>query len=172
LDRKLEYLQCAACRGTFGMDLLQAPQGHQGEMTSIVPFEEDLVRAMATIMLEDGGIDPAEILASQFAFQRLTGNELSREELGVICDHVSRMKQSTINFLRQSEDRWDDEQKTKLVQAMFWTASASGSISAKRTEAFMALGQTLNISEERYKEIIAITLEWNHDLPRRISRPH
>ncbi len=154
------------------MDLLQAPQGHQGEMTSIVPFEEDLVRAMATIMLEDGGIDPAEILASQFAFQRLTGNELSREELGVICDHVSRMKQSTINFLRQSEDRWDDEQKTKLVQAMFWTASATGSISAKRTEAFMALGRTLNISEERYKEIIAITLEWNHDLPRRISRPH
>jgi len=151
------------------MDLLQAPQDPTGGMTSIVPFEEDLVRAMATIMLEDGGIDPAEILASQFAFQRLTGNELSREELGIICDHVSRMKQSTTNFLRQSEDRWDDDQKTQLVQAIFWTASATGNISAKRTEALMALGRTLNISEERYKEIIAMTLDWNRDQPRRIS---
>jgi uncharacterized tellurite resistance protein B-like protein len=161
LGRTLEYLQCTVCKGTFGLELLQISPHINDHLQSIVPFEEDLLRAMATIMLEDGGIEEVEIEAAQFAFQRLTGQELSRDELGEVCDIVARMKQTTVNFLRQSEDRWDDEHRVKLAQAMFWTASATGTISKERTTALMALGRILNISEDRYKEIIAMTLDWH-----------
>jgi uncharacterized tellurite resistance protein B-like protein len=143
------------------LELLQISPHINDRLQSIVPFEEDLLRAMATIMLEDGGIEEVEIGAAQFVFQRLTGQELSRDELGEVCDIVARMKQTTVNFLRQAEDRWDDEQRVKLAQAMFWTASATGTISKERTTALMALGRILNISEDRYKEIIAMTLDWN-----------
>lgn len=169
LGRTLEYLQCTGCKGTFGMELLQLTPHINAHLQSKVPgedelvqtvFEEDLVRAMANIMLEDGGIEPAEILAAQFAFQQLTGQTLSREELGDACDSVSRMKQTTINFLKQSQDRWDDEQRKQVIQAMFWTASATGKLSAERTKALMALGRILNISEEDYMESIATTFEW------------
>jgi hypothetical protein len=46
---------------------------------------------------------------------------------------------------------------------MFWTASATGTISKERTTALMALGRILNISEDRYKEIIAMTLDWHRN---------
>jgi uncharacterized tellurite resistance protein B-like protein len=160
LGRTLEYLQCTVCKGTFGMELLQLSTHVNDHLQSIVPFEEDLIRAMATIMLEDGGIEEVEIEAAQFAYRRLTGMALSREDLGEVCDHVARMKQTTVNFVKQSEERWDDEQRIKLAQAMFWTASASGKISKERTAALTALGRILNISEDRYKEVIAMTLDW------------
>lgn len=143
------------------MELLQLSTHINDHLQSIVPFEEDLRRAMATIMLEDGGIEEVEIEAAQFAYKHLTGEELSRDELGEVCDHVARMKQTTVNFVKQSEERWDDEQRVKLVQAMFWTASATGTITKERTTALMALGRILNISEDRYKEIIAMTLDWH-----------
>jgi len=143
------------------MELLQLSSRGNEDMQAIVPFEEDLVRGMATIMLEDGGIEEAEIAAAQFAYQRLIGQELSRDELGDMCDHVARMRQSTVNFLKQAEERWDDQQRAQLIQAMFWTASATGSLSKERTAALTALGRILNISEEHYKEIIAATMDWH-----------
>lgn len=161
LGRTLEYLQCTVCKGTFGMELLNLSTHITEHLQSIVPFEEDLIRAMATIMLEDGEIEESEINAALYAFQRLMGRELTREELGDACDQVARMQQKTVHFLKQAEDRWDDEQKTMLVQAMFWTASATGSISPERTAALTAMGRILSISEDRYREIVAVTLDWN-----------
>ena len=169
LGRTLDYLQCTVCNGTFGMELLQLSTHVSQPMQSIVPFEEDLIRAMATIMLEDGGIEEVEIAAAQFAYQRLIGKELSRDELGEVCDHVERMKQTTTNFLRQAEDRWDDDHRRMLVQAMVWTASASGEISQERSAALTALGRILSISEDRFREIVAMTLDWHNDPHHRLA---
>lgn len=167
LGRNLEYLQCTVCKGTFGVELLQLSQHIQEHTEIVIPFDDDLCRAMATIMLADKGIEEVEISAAQFAFTQLMGRELLREELGIMCDEVNRMRLTTNNFLRQSRRRWDAEQKTKILQAMFWTASATGTLSPQRTAALLSLAKLLDFDENNFQEIVAQTFEWQPPPKRR-----
>ncbi len=160
LGRVLEYLQCQSCRGTFSLDLLQLSYDLPNPTILSTTFEEDLICAIANIMLADGSIQQSEISAAQFAYGKLTGQILDRETLGMACDDVSRMRQTADNFLKQFRKRWSKEQKVKILQAMFWTASATGELSPERTRTLMALALILDLDEHEYRSAIEATLEW------------
>ena len=123
-------------------------------------FEEDLLKAIALIMVEDGQVTEDEIRLARRLYENIVEEPLSRELLGKTCSAVRAQQLRTLSFLSTAAKRRNHEEKQLLIQAMFGISSADGGITAGRMASLIQCQQILGIHEDEFKRAIESTEQW------------
>lgn len=159
VGRATEFVLCENCRGTFAIDVLAA-QGKAGFTSPPIPFDEDLLMAIAAVMLDDGLIDDLEVDAAQTVFLRITGQSVSRDDLGGYCGDVQQMRLTAKNHIRQAVQRWSHVQRIQILQAMFAVSASTGEISPNRMKTLESCMLLMDLSPEEYQQAIEEAAAW------------
>jgi uncharacterized tellurite resistance protein B-like protein len=146
---KQEYVECLTCKKHLAPFVLGDPNSN-GQHS----FSSDLLQILALTILEDGHVSDAEI-ARALDVQRLVGqSQLSRDELAVVCAKARTKPQTLASFLWNGKKRWNRDEKTSMVQAIFIVAGADGQISRSRLAALTKTQQILGLTPEEFQSCI------------------
>lgn len=161
-----EYVQCSRCKNSFETDVLatrmlssSVNQGIHPEPRE-VPFEDDLLKVIALMMVEDGHVTEDEISVARRLYENITSQNVSREELGRMCSHVRLQRLTTQSFLSTAAPRRSHEEKLLMAQAMFGVAGAEGEISAGRLQSLTKAQQLLELEPAEFERAVAATEQW------------
>ncbi|HAC90338.1 MAG TPA: hypothetical protein DCF63_06845 [Planctomycetaceae bacterium] len=143
-----EYVQCQSCKEKFELAVLGEAQKEPHS------FESDLIKVAALTILEDRTVTEPEILRSLQTIVWLGGPQLSRDELGMACSEMRSGQLSLGGFLWTAKQRWSDQQRLQIMQAVFLIASAEGSISTSRMKGLLATGQLLELKQSEIEYCI------------------
>lgn len=167
-----EYVQCRNCKDSFEKSILagtmlpeDALVGPPEKLASTEiddepAFEEDLLKVLALMMIEDGHVSENEISLARRLFENMTEKSLSREDLGKVCSQVKLHRLTTTNFLVTARTRREHQEQLLLVQAMFGVAGADGEITQKRLQSLLATQEILGLDEREFQSAINATEQW------------
>jgi len=184
-----EYVQCGQCKNSYEPDILATtlmPSSYSTSPTSSpTTFEnaggkpshspaensrdlppngnslnEDLLKVIALIMVEDGQVTESEIRIARRLYENMAEQNLSREDLGRMCAFVQQQKLTTLSFLATAKHRRTHEEKLLLSQAIFGVAGADGDISPKRLESLVKAQTVLELNQGEFQRAIAQTSHW------------
>jgi uncharacterized tellurite resistance protein B-like protein len=166
-----EFVQCMRCKSAFETEILTtrmmatkatppSPPVSEGQPSSIVAFEEDVLKVISLMMIEDGQVTEDEIRVARRLYENMTQQNLSRDELGRMCSHVRLQRLTTSSFLATARNRRNHEEKLLLVQAMFGLAGADGEITPGRLQSLVKAQQLLGLDEAEFQRAIADTEQW------------
>lgn len=162
-----EFVQCSRCKNSFETVVLTnrmvassvSSTSEIGPSTE-VPFEDDLLRVIALMMLEDGHVSENEIKVARRLYENITEENLSREHLGQVCSQAKLHRMNTTGFLTTAAARRTHDEKLLLVQAMFGVASADGEISPGRMQSLLHTQEVLDLDESEFQMAVAATDQW------------
>lgn len=153
------FVQCDQCRSTWDSTVLELDQAsHQALQND--QFRDEAVRATLLIVLADGHISTAEIAAVQRIASHLLEREIDREELGWLCSTAQQSNIEASNYVLTVSRRWDSQQRTKALQAMFLAASAEGDMGPKQISTLAKMREILELTNAEYEAAIEGALEW------------
>lgn len=160
-----EFVLCRSCRKRFdpgilspgaAAELLRAPQVANGQG----PFETELLRLIALMMVEDDRISEAEVTMATRVYQSMLGRPLSRSELERACREVVALRIKPSRYLGIAGEGMTYDQKLMSVQAMFAVAGAEGQISPRRLRSLMDAQQQLSLDEIAFQTAIKDASQW------------
>ena len=160
-----EYVLCRSCRERFDPNVLEA--GKAAEMlrdvtsaTRPAPFETELLRLMALIMVEDDHISEVEIEMATRVYQSMLLHELPRSQLERACREVISLRIDPARYVGIAGEGMTHDQKLKIVQAMFAVASAEGRISPRRLQSLMQAQHQLQLDDVAFQTAIKDASQW------------
>jgi tellurite resistance protein len=149
-----EHIRCEHCKQVLPLESLnKSPADYQRERQ--LEFANDVRRVMVLTMLADGQVQPAEIAAVQNVYRRLCGDELSEQELRYDIEQAGRSKVNAAQYARAVSVRRNEEEKEWILRGAFLVASANGPLSPARLDVLKGLPAALNVSEERFRQVIS-----------------
>ncbi len=161
-----EYVQCTRCKNSFETLILanrMMPETGAKDSEALqnqATFEEDLLRMLALVMVEDGNVTENEIQIARRIFKSITEQALTREELGNVCSTVRLHRLTSLSFLATARTRRSHDEKLLLVQAMFGVAAADGEISPGRLESLVKAQALLELEEREFQTAVEATSQW------------
>ncbi len=157
-----EYVVCRGCKQSFEPDVLSmaTPSASNNPSVAVVPFELDLLRSIALIMVDDGHVSEDEIRIARRVYENMTESNLSREELGRACSEVQAMRLTTPAYLAVCQSRLDHNQKLLIVQAMFAVAGADGTISPTRLQSLTRSQVLLGLPQSEFEMAVNLASQW------------
>lgn len=160
-----EFVQCSSCKNSFETVVLANRMLATGDDVVIeqqdqATLDEDLLKILALMMIEDGQVTENEIRIARRLYENITEENLTREQLGHMCSQVRLHRLNTLSFLTTANLRREHEEKLLLVQAMFGVAGADGTITPKRMESLVQAQQVLGLDEREFATAIQATEQW------------
>lgn len=184
-----EYVQCTQCKNSYETDILASTMmpstwsasGGNGSSpplagehrtgpasdaasaastASAASLEEDLLKVIALIMVEDGHVTEDEIRIARRLYENMLDENLSREDLGRMCAYVQQQRLNTLSFLATARNRRSHEEKLLLVQAIFGVAGADGEVSPRRLSSLVKAQELLGLDEHEFQRAIGETSQW------------
>ncbi len=130
-----EFVICRGCRQRFDVAILAASRNSVSNrepqaISAVGPFDEELLRFMALMIVEDDFVTEAEIQMAQRIYQGMIMRELPRTELERACREVLNLRINAMRYIGAAGKSMSHDQKIMAVQAMFAVAGAEGQISA------------------------------------------
>ena len=159
-----EFVKCSNCKESFESIVLASsmlpndtPVTVASETTA---FEDDLLKVIALMMIEDGHVSENEITIARRLYENIAEQNISREELGRVCSEVRLHRLSTSSFLATAGNRCSHQEKLLLVQAMFGVAGADGEVTPKRMESLVNARNILGLEEREFETAVIATTQW------------
>jgi uncharacterized tellurite resistance protein B-like protein len=153
------FVQCDSCRSTWDPSVLQVDQRAIATFTE-EQFRDEAVRAALLVVLADGHISESEIVALQKIATRLLNRNVDREELGWLCSTAEQSGVNAANYVHSVSRRWNKQQRTRALQAMFLAATAEGQLGNKRTTLLAMMREILELTDAEYQSAIEEALQW------------
>lgn len=153
------FVQCDQCRSTWDPSVLQMDQRAHEELKA-EQFRDEAIRAAVLVVLADGHITEAEIIALQRIASHLLQREVDREELGWLCSTAEQSGIRATNYVMTVSRRWNGQQRVTALQAMFLAASAEGELGGKSLSSLTAMREILEMSDAEYQAAIEEALQW------------
>ena len=149
-----EHLRCDKCRQQFPLAALRKrAEDYQHEQR--LEFANDVRRVMVLTMIADGQVSPQELEVIRGTYRQLCGGELSEEELMHDIQQAKRARVDATQYARAIAARRNEQEKEWILRGAFLVASASGPLSPERLDQLKGLPAALQVSEDRFREIIA-----------------
>ncbi len=162
-----EYVQCSRCKNAFETAVLSNRMMPSPSSSAVenagqkeVPLEEDLLKTIALMMVEDGHVTEDEIRVARRLYENMVESSLSREQLGIACSQVRLHRLNTLSFLATVAERRTHEEKLLLVQAMFGVAGADGEITPGRLQSLVKAQNVLQLDESEFQMAVGATSQW------------
>lgn len=160
-----EFVLCRSCRKRFDPEILS--DGTAAEMLRTsndpprpAPFEIEILRLIALIMVEDDHVSEAELDMATRVYRGMVGRELSRAELESACREVVSLRINAARYVGIAGEGMTYDEKLKAVQAMFAVAGAEGQISPRRMQSLMEAQQLLQLDDIAFQTAIKEASEW------------
>jgi uncharacterized tellurite resistance protein B-like protein len=153
------FVQCDACRSTWDPSVLSMDQ-RSHEALKEEQFRDEAVRAALLVVLADGHISDREIVSLQKIATHLLQRSVDREELGWLCSTAEQSGILAANYVQSVSPRWNKQQRTKALQAMFLAATADGQIGQKQTTVLARMREILQLTDSEYQSAIEEALQW------------
>jgi len=160
-----EFVLCRSCRGRFEPEILAASAAAETTVTLVElpgqgPFEMELLRLIALMMVEDDHVSEAEIAMATRVYQSMLGRPLPRKELERACREVIALRIKASRYVAIAGEGMTYDQKLLAIQAMFAVAGAEGQISPRRLQSLMDARQQLGLDEVAFQTAIKEAGEW------------
>lgn len=154
LDLIGEHVQCQRCRQQYTIDSINFREEDYRRET-VRQFANDVKRVMVLTMIADDELADEEIAAIQQTYRRLADEEVSREQILREVELARKARTTAPGYARMIAARRSEEEKDWLIRGAFLVASASGDISEERLEQLKQLPAALDVSEDRFRQIVA-----------------
>lgn len=160
-----EFVICRGCRERFDPSVLTANRGvstgrEPQAVRAVGSFDEELVRLMALMIVEDDFVTEAEIQMAQRIYQGMLMRELPRVDLERACREVINLRINTMRYVGAAGQGMTYDQKILAVQAMFAVAGAEGQISSKRLKSLMQAQQQLGLDDSAFQNAVKDASSW------------
>ncbi len=159
-----EFVICRGCRERFEPAILSAARTNEANepktLTASGSFQEELLRLMALMMVEDDFVTEAEIEMAQRVYRGMLARELPRAKLEATCREVLSLRINPMRYIGASGQGMTYDQKIMSVQAMFAVAGAEGQISPKRLRSLMETQQQFGLDESAFQAAVKDAGDW------------
>ncbi len=153
------FVQCDQCRSTWDPTVLEMDQqSHEQALTD--QFRDEAIRSAVLVVLADGHISENEIVALQRIASRLLERAVDREELGRLCSIAEQNQIEASNYVLTVSRRWNQQQRSQALQAMFLAATAEGEMGDKQIQTLTKMREILDLTDAEYEAAIEEALTW------------
>lgn len=159
-----EFVVCRGCRERFEPSVLALSRNQANResptIRAVESFDDELVRLMALMIVEDDFITESEIEMAQRIYQGMLMRELPRQQLERACREVTNLRINTLRYVGAAAEGMTYDQKILAVQAMFAVAGAEGQISAKRLQSLMQAQHQLGLDDSAFQNAVKDASSW------------
>lgn len=160
-----EFVICRGCRERFEPAILTYTKNGAALTPAPSPvasgsFDEELLRLMALMIVEDDFVTEAEIQMAQRVYQGMFARQLPRSELERACREVLNLRINTMRYIGAAGEGMTYDQKIMAVQAMFAVAGAEGQISPKRLKPLMESQHQLGLDDSAFQSAVKDASNW------------
>ncbi|NND97571.1 MAG: zinc-ribbon domain-containing protein [Pirellulaceae bacterium] len=153
------FVDCDGCRNNWDLTVLEMDQTHH-ETLQEEQFRDEAIRSSVLVVLADGVISENEIAALQRIASRLLERAVEREELGHLCSIAQENEIHAKNYVLTVSRRWNQEQRSRALQAMFLAATAEGGLGDQQMKLLSEMRDILDMSQDEYEQTIEMAIEW------------
>lgn len=153
------FVDCDGCHENWDVSVLDHDKAsHEAQQESV--FCDEVVRASVLVVLADDVTTPNEILALQRIASRMLARDVDREELGRLCSVARENQIKATNYVLTVSRKWNNEQRSRALQAMFLAATADGELGQQQISVLSEMREILELSQQEYEQAIEDALEW------------
>lgn len=153
------FVACKGCQQNWDKSVLSMSKTSQADLPED-EFREQAIRAAVLVAL----IDDAQSDNEKFVLQRIATHLLQQpvdvERIGRVCSAVRENKISAQNYVLTVSQRWNRDQKSLALQAMFLVATAEGDLSEPQMQLLSTMRETLDMTQSEYESAIDASLQW------------
>lgn len=153
------FVHCDQCKSTWDETVLDMDK-HSHEQALEEQFLDEAVRSSVLVVIADGEITEDEIVALQLIASRLLDREVDREELGRLCSIAQQNHIEPANYVLTVSRRWNQQQRSRALQAMFLAATAEGEMGQPQMELLAKMRDILEMTDAEYEGAIEEALTW------------
>ena len=153
------FVQCENCKDCWDESVLEIGRESREAIEQQL-FCEQAVRAAILVVLADGVTTDNEIVALQRISSRLFDRSVDREELGQLCSIARENGIEAKNYVLTVSRRWNQQQRSLALQAMFLAATADGEMGPSQTRLLAQMRDLLDMSDHEYQAAIEQSLDW------------
>ncbi len=158
LGMRGQYVECSRCKGQFDVRVLSLdPKQLQAQRQR--EAHTHIMRVLVLLMIADGSVDDAELEALQQFLQRVTGEQVTRQQLAGEIAVAQRARIDALSYTSAIRSKLDRQQCELLAEGAFLVNSASGEIGERQTKLLAQLPAALEISEDDFRRIIVRAAE-------------
>ncbi len=154
------FVQCEHCKDCWDVSVLDIGRERQEAIEEEL-FADQAVRAAILIVLADGVTTENEIVALQRISSRLLQRSVDREELGRLCSIAKENGIQARNYVLTVSRRWNQQQRSLALQAMFLAATADREMGSSQTRLLAEMRDILDMSDREYEACIEQALQWD-----------
>ncbi len=153
------FVHCDQCKSTWDETVLEMDKkSHQQALEE--QFLDEAVRSAVLVVIADGQISENEIVALQLIASRLLDRDVDREELGRLCSIAQQNKIEAANYVLTVSRRWNQQQRSRALQAMFLAATAEGEMGQPQIKLLAKMRDMLELTDAEYEAAIEEALTW------------
>lgn len=149
-----EYVECQGCKGTYRLEVLKYdPRAEQAALEA--EYQTVMRRVMIEMMLADDVLEENEIVSIQEIFPRLTGRQLSREEIMSEADETRRSGGDVLSYLEKMRSVLNSSGRESILRAAAHVAMADGSFAPSEKQFMCKAAEALGVTPAHLNGILA-----------------
>ncbi|MCJ8315048.1 MAG: TerB family tellurite resistance protein [Saccharospirillaceae bacterium] len=154
LDKLGEYVECKSCKDTYKNDILKYDPAANSEAFE-AEYHVGIKKVMIHVLLADGVIDDSEVEVVMDIYQRISGNEISKESLLDEIKNIQKTNESLSNILLNLSGTLNDEGKERVIQAAVYVALADGEFQQEEADLVSKIGKELGMTKAHTQGVVS-----------------
>ena len=154
------FVDCDGCNENWDQSVLETNYTAQEELHED-EFREQAIRAAVLVALVDDSQSEQEKQVLQRVSSHLLQREVDVEEIGQLCSSARENKISAQNYVLTVSRRWDRDQRSLALQAMFLVATAEGELSDSQIQLLSRMREILDMEQTDYESAIELAFQWD-----------
>jgi len=153
LDLAGEYVECGKCYGTFDLAVLSYdPAAEKAKFEAV--FHPAVRRTMVKMCLADGVVDPAEVEVIRDIYSKLTGVELSEDDVREEIAEAMTDTKTVQQYLSAGIGMFNLKAKELILKAAFFVAAADGEFQEEEQKLLHNIGAALQMTKTQYQTVM------------------
>ena len=153
LDLAGEYVECGKCYGTYDLEVLSYdPKAEMAKFEAA--FHPAIRRTMVMMCLADGVVDPEEVAVIREVYSKISGVELSEDDVREEIAEAMTDTRSVQDYLRAGIGMFNLKAKELILKAAYFVAAADGEFQAEEQKLLNNIGAALQMTKTQYQNVI------------------
>lgn len=154
LDRIGDYVECGSCEATFEEDVLSFdPEAEQQRFEA--EFQKATRELLVLMLLADERVDPSEVEMICEIYPRVTGEEITPEEVRKEADRLSGLPGDVPSLMAPYRGVLNDAGREAVVKAALAVALADGEMDRSEARVLDEVAEALGMTSAHYEGVLS-----------------
>ncbi len=156
LDKLGEYVECRTCKDTYKPVVLQYDPNANAQQVE-AEYHTAIKKVMIHMLLADGVIDDSEVETTRDIYSKLTGKDVSTDEIRNEINHIQNTREDLSKYLTKLQGSLNDEGKEMVVRAAMFVALADGEFHEDEKALVGKVGSDLGMTDAHVFGVMSST---------------